>query len=608
MPSDTPLPLVATLPIDPVSYGVSASPQALNLLVNDLYRHISAQVIDDITRQVTAKVAQEVAEKVTREVTEYVTREVTEQVTEHVTAQVTEKVTLEVTEKVTAELRKEHQAEIIAFFEQLKAERRRYFGPSADTAQGRLFDEADMLAATTTEADDRALLPPVDTTAPEAASGSKKTSPPKARGKRGPLSLDLPRIDVIHDVPEAERVCPCGTPMVQIGEEVSEQLDIVPMQVRVLRHIRKRYACPSKDTAPVIAPVPAQVLPRSNASSALLAMLLVTKYVDGLPLYRFESILARSGVVVPRQTLARWVIGTAQALQPLHNLLRDHALDSPIVHIDETTVQVLNEDGREATSKSYMWVQVAGPPERPVVLYDYDPSRAQRVPNALLEGWQGHLMTDGYRAYNGLGRKQGITLLACWAHVRRKYIDAQRLKQGKPGHADVAIDLIRRLYKVEKEQRHASDAERLQARQEISRPLLEQLRQFHEKVAPTVLPSSPLGKALAYQNALWPRLVRYVERGDLPIDNNSAEGKIRPFVVGRKAWLFSQSTQGAHASAVIYSLVETAKANGLEPYTWLCRALRELPHAKTVDDYEALLPWNQLPIEVLSNELAQMNR
>lgn len=587
MPSDTPLPLVCTLPVDPASYGVSASPQAMNQLLNDLYQHISAQVIDDITRQVTDKVTQEVAEKVTRDVTEHVTREVTE--------------------KVTAELKKEHAAEMLAFFEQLQNQRRRYFGPSADTAQGRLFDEADTLARGTTEADDLVQLPAAETPTPEANSGPKKTTPPKARGKRGPLALDLPRVDIVHDVPESERVCPCGTPMVQIGEEISEQLDIIPMQVRVLRHIRKRYACPSKDTAPVIAPVPAQVLPRSNASSDLLAMLLVTKYVDGLPLYRFETVLARSGVIVPRQTLARWVIGTARALQPLHNLLRDHALDSPIVHIDETTVQVLKEDGREATSKSYMWVQVAGPPERPVVLYDYDPSRAQRVPNALLEGWQRYLMTDGYRAYNGLGRKEGITLLACWAHVRRKYIDAQRLKNGKPGHADVALDLIRQLYKVEKDLRHASDAQRLAARQAISKPVLDQLRLFHDKVAPTVPPSSTLGKALAYQNALWSRLIRYADRGDLPIDNNTAEGKIRPFVIGRKAWLFSQSPEGASASAVIYSLVETAKANGLEPYTWLCRVLRELPKATTVDAYEALLPWNQLPIEVLTNELAQLS-
>src|SRR5690606_11332703 len=189
MPSDTPSPLVCTLPVDPASYGVSASPQAMNQLLNDLYQHISAQVIDDITRQVSAKVAQEVTEKITRDVTE----------------------------KVTAELKKEHAAEMLAFFEQLQNQRRRYFGPSADSAQGRLFDEADTLALGTTEADDLAQLSAADTATPEVAPAPKKTTPPTARGKRGPLPLALPRVDVVHDVPESERVCPCGTPMVHIG-------------------------------------------------------------------------------------------------------------------------------------------------------------------------------------------------------------------------------------------------------------------------------------------------------------------------------------------------------------------------------------------------------
>src|SRR5690606_20740955 len=278
-------------------------------------------------------------------------------ITRRVTEQVTARVTQEVTEKVTRQLKQEHHAEILQILEQLQAERRRYFGPSADTAQGRLFDEADVLAQNTTEADDAVAIPASTPT------GQRQASPePKARGKRTALPAELARVDIVHDVPEADRVCPCGTAMVLIGEEVSEQLDIVPMQLRVLRHIRKRYACPSKDVAPVTAPVPPQVLPRSNASNAMLAMLLTSKYVDGLPLYRFEAVLARHGVTVPRQTLARWVIGTARALQPLHNLLRDQALESGVIHIDETTVQVLREDGRAATSKSYMWVQVAGPP------------------------------------------------------------------------------------------------------------------------------------------------------------------------------------------------------------------------------------------------------
>jgi transposase len=216
------------------------------------------------------------------------------------TQQISRQVTAQVTEQVTRALKEEHRAEILRLYEQLQAERRRYFGPSADTAQARLFDEAEALAQDTTEADDTIAIP-----SPAAATAQATPACPKARGKRAPLPVELPRIDIVHDVPEADRLCPCGSPMVQIGEEVSEQLDIVPMQVRVLRHIRKRYACPSKDAAPVTASMPAQVLPRTNASSSLLAMLLTTKYVDGLPLYRFEAIMARSGVTVPRQTLAR---------------------------------------------------------------------------------------------------------------------------------------------------------------------------------------------------------------------------------------------------------------------------------------------------------------
>src|SRR5690606_39079123 len=301
--------------------------------------------------------------------------------------------------------------------EQIVLSRRRQFGRSSElSAQFRLFDEADTQAADTTEADDVVPLPPASL---QALTPHK----PVARGKRTPLPIALPRIDIVHDLPEAERACACGTPRVEIGQDISEQLDIIPMQIRVLRHIRKRYACPGGDAAPVTAPVPAQVLPKSNASGDLLAMLLTVKYVDGLPLARFEHVLARSGVTVPRQTLARWVIGSARALQPLHNLLRDHLLASPIIHMDETTVQVLGEPGKAASSRSYMWVQTGGPPDRLVVIYDYDASRSGQVPLRLLEGWRGHLMTDGYEGYNAVGRGDGVEHLVCWAHARRGFVD-----------------------------------------------------------------------------------------------------------------------------------------------------------------------------------------
>jgi len=485
-------------------------------------------------------------------------------------------------------------------FEQFILLRHRQFGSSSElmSAQIRLFDEAEALAAATTDAQDIAPIP-----AEIPAAQQPQTDKP-ARGKRGPLPTDLARVEIVHDVSEAERTCPCGTPMVEIGQDISEQLDIVPMQVRVLRHIRKRYGCPGSIHAPVTAPLPAQPLPKSNASPDFLAMLLTVKYVDGLPLARFESVLERHGVTVPRQTLARWVIGAGAVLQPLHNLMRDTLFDGAFMHIDETTVQVLKEKDKPPTSNGYMWVQAGGPPGKPVVIYDYDPSRSGEVPVRLLQDYRGYLMTDGYDGYNKVSRTDGIERLACWAHVRRRFVEAVRVQpKGRRGRADDAVELIGKLYRVEREHKASADEVRLLARQQHSLPLLARLEAWLTKTLPMVTPKSALGTALSYLRNYWSMLVRYTERGDLPIDNNRCENAIRPFVIGRKGWLFCDTPAGAHASAVIYSLLETAKANGLEPYTWLRRVMRDLPAAKTVEEVEALLPWNLHTLD-LTSEMA----
>jgi transposase len=477
-------------------------------------------------------------------------------------------------------------------YEQFVLLRQRHFGASTEQSAGQahLFDEAEVLAAASTPDQDQA---PIPSQSDAAADAGKKSAGKPARGKRAPLPSDLPRVDIVHEVPEDQRLCPCGTPMVEIGEDVSEQLDIVPMQVRVLRHIRKRYGCPGSAHAPVVAALPAQPLPRSNASPDLLAMLLTVKFADGLSLARFEYVLERAGVAVPRQTLARWVIGAAGVLQPLHNLIRDELFNASVIHMDETVVQVLKERDRSATSQSYMWVQTGGPPERPVVVFDYDPSRSGAVPVRLLEGYQGYLMTDGYDGYNALAKTEGIEHLACLAHSRRRFVEATRVQpKGKRGRADEAIELIGRLYGIEREYKAATDDERHLARQTRSVPILAELRAWLDATLPTVPPKTALGKALAYLHKYWSRLVRYTERGDLPIDNNRCENSIRPFAVGRRRWMFCDTPAGAHASAVIYSLIETARANGLEPYTWLRRVMRELPAAQSVEAIEALLPWN----------------
>ena len=503
--------------------------------------------------------------------------------------------------------------------EQMRLDRHRLYGPSSERMQGQahLFDEAETLAAlqpVSPDQDDLASIPNTattpDLTGDQQGMPNAKAKP--ARGKRSPLPEHLERIEVIHTIAEADRLCACGTPMVQIGQDVSEQLDIVPMQLRVIRNIRLRYGCPGNDAsveghsqAPITASLPAQPLPKTNASSDFLAMMITAKFVDGLPLTRFEAVLARYGMPVPRQTLARWTIAVGRLLQPLHNLARDRLLESPVIHMDETPVQVLKGTGKSPTSENYMWVQTGGPPDKPVVIYDYDPSRGGDVPLRLLEGWQGYLMTDGYAGYSPLAKREGIERLGCMAHARRGFTDAIKAQpKGKRGLANEAVELIGKLYGIERECKEASPEVRHAIRQERSVPALSALRHWLDKYQPKVPPQGALGKAMTYLANQWSKLIRYTERGDLPIDNNKCENAIRPFVMGRRAWLFSDTTAGAHSSAVIYSLVQTAKANGHEPYAWLRHVIRELPRASTVDQVDALMPWNLDPMQTIIKNAA----
>ena len=308
-----------------------------------------------------------------------------------------------------------------------------------DSPQMDIFNEAEDLAEAAPET-------------PVAEAEEEVVAPVKRRGKRKPLPAELPRVEVIHELPEHELTCACGCRKQMIGEETSEQLEIIPMQVRVIKHIRKTYACKGCEAAPVTADKPAQLIEKSMASPSVLAMLLSTKYVDGTPLYRFEKVLHRHGIDIPRQTLARWVIQCAAHLQPLLNLMRDQLLEHPVLHSDETRVQVLKEPGRDPGSQSWMWVQTGGTPDRPVVLFDYTTSRAQDVPLRLLAGYRGYLMTDDYAGYNAGAAQAGVERLACWAHARRKFIEAQKVQpKGKTGRADVALSLINKLYGIERD-------------------------------------------------------------------------------------------------------------------------------------------------------------
>jgi len=426
--------------------------------------------------------------------------------------------------------------------------------------------------------------------------------PAHTRKKRGrkPLPDNLPRIDVIHELPEDERHCPHdGQLLAEIDAVISEQLDIIPAKIQVVRHIRKKYAC-SCGQCIKTAPLPAQPIPKSMASPGLLAHIAVSKYQDALPLYRQETILQRIGVELPRATLANWMIQAGKLIQPVINLLRDRLLDYDLLQMDETTVQVLNEQGKTAQSKSYLWLQRGGPPEQPVVLYDYDPGRGASVPKRLLAGFTGYLQTDGYDGYNAVVAANGLIHVGCMAHARRKFSEAVKAqgKKKKKGKAHQGLALIQKLYRVEKQARRLTSDERYTCRQQQARPTLDELRRWLDDSLPLVPPTSATGKAMHYLRREWDKLVRYLDDGRLEIDNNGAENAIRPFVVGRKNWLFSASVKGVTASANLYSLIETAKANGLEPYAYLRYLFTALPKAETVEVIEALLPGNVDPDQI----------
>ncbi len=420
------------------------------------------------------------------------------------------------------------------------------------------------------------------------------TVPAHKRQKRGRKALPktLPRVDVIHDIPGSERICPHdGAQLHQMREVISEQLDIIPARIQVIRHIRKQYACRCGQCIK-LAPLPAQPIPKSLASPGLLAHVTVSKYQDALPLYRQEQILQRIGVDLPRATLANWMIQAGQLIQPVMNLLRERLLAYDIIQMDETTVQVLDEPDKRAQSKSYLWVQRGGPPEQTVIVYDYDPGRGSGVPKRLLEGFKGYLQTDGYDGYNAVVIQNNLVHVGCMAHARRKFSEAVKAqgKKKKTGKAQQGLAFIQRLYQIEKQIKNLSPEARDTQRQEKAVPVLNKLHTWLQASLEQVPPTTAVGKALNYLNNEGDKLVRYLDDGRLEIDNNAAENAIRPFVIGRKNWLFSTSVKGVKASANLYSLIETVKANGLEPYAYLRYLFAELPKANTVEDVERLLP------------------
>jgi len=468
----------------------------------------------------------------------------------------------------------------------LRLAKQKQFGSSSEKhpGQGEIFNEAEL----TVETDEKISSEETDST---------QKKPHKKRGRKG-FSENIVREQIFIDLPPEDKEGAIDT----FYSKVKEELDIVPAKVRVLEYMQEKAVFVNDNQRQIkTAALPKHPIGKVMASIGLLAYIIVAKYMDGLPLYRLEGILKRYGGDVTRTSMASWIIGLATQCQPLIHLMRAHQLSGQIIQIDETRIQVHKELGYIATGNKYMWVTLGGPPSKPVVLFDYDPSRSHEVPLRLLDGYEGYLQSDGYRGYDTVSAKLNLIQLGCWDHCRRKFKEAQiaqqKIEQGQ-SKADIALIKIGKLYEIEREIKDISAEKKRSQRQQRSLPVLRDLKRWGDKNRGKFPKDSLMSKALVYMNNQWLKLIRYCDDGDLSISNILAENAIRPFVIGRKAWLFADTPKGAHASGVFYSLIETAKANGIEPYTYLYHIFKELPYAETIEKVEALLPWNtkdQLP-------------
>ena len=422
----------------------------------------------------------------------------------------------------------------------------------------------------------------------------------KKRGRK-PIDPKLPRKEELIDIPESEKICACGAQMTKIGEETSEKLEIIPQSIFVRKTIRPKYACLSCEgtqdedkPAVKIAPVPVSIIPRSIASASLLSYIMIQKYQDHRPYHRQETQFQRVGIGISRQDMSNWQQQVFGKLIPLFSLMKNTVKSGPVIRMDETTVQVMGEEGRSDTQKSYMWLARGGPPLTPVVLYEYHPTRSAYHARDFLEGYKGFLQTDGYEGYDTAVRElPGITHAGCFAHARRYFFEASKATK-KPQSAEEGIKYIRKLYEIENSLREKNLEENdfLTERKNLSCHVLADFKKWLNKRANEMLPSGLLGKAIAYTLKQWDKLVMYLESPYLTPDNNACENAIRPFVLGRKNWLFNKSPAGAESSCGIYSLIETAKQNNVEPLLYLRTLFEKAPFATMPEDWEKLLPWN----------------
>lgn len=523
-------------------------------------------------------------------------------------------------EQLTAELKQKTERTVL-LEEELKWLRNQFYGRSSQASpadacpdQALLFNEAEVLAAIQ---------------AADEAQANRTTKieehERKHTGGRKAIPKHFPRIIIPHALPEAERMCtqcPVPHPLTPFGEETSERYGYTPPKIWVEHHVRLKYACEVRREEVKTAPPPPHILPKTNASSSLLAFLITAKFCDGLPLYRVARQLERSQMDITPGLAGVWVNQIGEKIIPLINLMNDELFQAPFIHMDETYLQILKSD-KATGSDHYMVVRAAGPPGKRIILYNYIASRTTESLKNLLIGpegpYTGKLLTDGLERYDEISLALKLEHFGCLQHCRAYYYKARKVSQlpSSRSLASVAIDdYIRKVYVVEDQIKtlraeHEARGETLPLhtvlalRQQKSKPVMEKFKAWVEDLLPGTPPNSALGKALAYTQRQWPKLIRHLDHGDMPVDNNYIEQQIKQYAIGRKAWLYSYDKVGAEASANLYSLVQTARANDVEPYAYLNYLFDRLPLAATVEDFEALLPWNVMPAALIEHRKKQ---
>jgi len=475
--------------------------------------------------------------------------------------------------------------------EQFRLAQRKRFGASSEKShpdQMELFNEAEAAADPAKEE-------------PELETVTYKRK--KQRGGRE-LKLEGLRVETIeYRLPAEDQVCSCcGDALHEMSKEIRRELKVIPAEVVVVEHVRYVYGCrpcerEAIQTPIVTAPMPKPVQSGSLASPSMVAYVMSQKYVEGMPLYRQEQQFIRFGIELSRQTMANWILHSAHTwLSPLYDRMKAYLLQQDIAYADETTLQVLKEPGRAAENKSYLWLYRTGPYSPSIILYEYQETRAGEHPSKFLEGFAGYLHTDGYSGYH---KVSDVTLIGCWAHARRKFAEALQVLPASASStktvAQEGLDFCNRLYAVEREAKGLPPKERYTIRKERSRPLLDAFSVWLHTQQPRVLPKSLTGVAISYCLNQWEKLESYLLDGRLEIDNNRSERSIKPFVIGRKNWMFANTPRGAMASAITYSIIETAKDNSLHPFNYLAYLLQELPQIQDLHDtdkLDRLLPWS----------------